>query len=148
MLVGEGYLYLAFFVQDTPSAWDGSTVRVVSENTSGEPVALVTFSRPYAHLFGPPNDEAFSGHPLASRGLRPYGAFEVHTSSWVRTLERMNSVHPLHRAEQFSGLRHFIFAFHDTTFECVAHDFSVSHHVGSVAAVLRDAFDAFREKEA
>src|SRR5947207_884678 len=72
MLVGEGYLYLAFFLQDTPAGWDGSTVRVVSSETVGEPVALVAFTHPYAHFLGPPNDEAFSGHPLASRGLRPY----------------------------------------------------------------------------
>jgi hypothetical protein len=44
-----------------------------------------------AHTFGPSNDEAFSGHPLAARGLTPYGAFKIENSSWVRHLERMNS---------------------------------------------------------
>jgi len=140
ILAGEDYLYLAFFLQDTPARWDGSTVRVVSEDTSGEAVCLVAFTNIYAHFFGPPNDEAFSGHPLASRGLRPYCVFEIQDSSWIRKLERMNSVHPYHRSERFAELRHFIFAFHDTTFECLAQDFSASVRDGSVAGVLADAF--------
>ena len=54
-------------------------------------------------MFGPPNDEAFDGHPLARRGLRPYGAFEVTHSSWIRQLEQMNSVHPHHSPPLFEG---------------------------------------------
>ena len=85
----------------------------------------VVFAGCYALLFGPPNDEAFDGHPLADRGLDSYGAFEVKHSSWVRTLERMNRVHPLHNPEGFSYLRHFVITFHDSMFECVAAGFSV-----------------------
>ncbi len=43
--------------------------------------AVISFRRHRAFTFGPPNDEAFSGHPLASRGLHPYGAFEMQHSS-------------------------------------------------------------------
>ena len=38
-------------------------------------VAMVQLSQCYATMFGPPNDEAFEGHPLAARGLRPYAAW-------------------------------------------------------------------------
>ena len=83
-------------------------------------------------MFGPPNDETFSGHPLADRGLHPYAVFEVRDSSWIRKLERMNSVHHRHNRERFlEGLRHFVFAFHDSTFECVAHGFEVEVFRGS-----------------
>lgn len=41
----------------------------------GEIMAVVRFVGCHAHMLGPPNDEAFEGHPLAGRGLRPYGAF-------------------------------------------------------------------------
>src|ERR1700693_5350815 len=68
-----------------------------AERTIEARVALAEFAKPDATVFGAPNDEAFAGHPLASRGLRPYGAFEVQQSSWIRALERMNSVHPRHR---------------------------------------------------
>jgi hypothetical protein len=137
LLAGESHVHLAYYLQNTPHGWDASTVRVLDESSGDEPCALVEFRNPYAHMFGPPNDEAFEGHPLASRGLNPYGAFEVSRSSWLRLLERMNSVHPYHKAEHFEAYKHFVFSFHDTTFECIAKGFEVSLHRGSVAAVLR-----------
>jgi hypothetical protein len=93
-----------------------------------ERIAVATFVRPYAHMFGPPNDEAFEGHPLAARGLEPYGCYRIESSSWIRRLERMNAVHPYHRAEEFARRTHYVFAFHDTTFECVADDVQVTLH--------------------
>jgi hypothetical protein len=133
----EHTVHIAYYIEDVPKGWDGSTLRVVDEYSSGESVALVNFKWPYAHMFGPPNDEAFDGHPLASRGLHPYGIFEVVHSSWIRGLERMNSVHPYHQRAQFAEYRHFVFAFHDSTFECVAHAFTVSVHAGSVVDVVQ-----------
>jgi hypothetical protein len=100
---------------------------------------LVEFERPYASMFGPPNDEAFSGHPLASRGLRPYGVFEVDHSSWLTTLERMNAVHPYHDSKSFQQLKHYIFTFHDSTFECIAKGFGFSEHRGDPWDVLAKA---------
>ena len=88
-------------------------------------MVVVRFRRPYAHMFGPPNDEAFEGHPLAARGLASYAVYEVRRSSWLRRLERMNAVHWNHRPERFlARLRHFVFAFHDATFECIAEGFT------------------------
>lgn len=112
--------FIAYLIAERDPNWDGTTCRVVGPQSDGEPVAIVRFTRRSTLMFGPPNDEAFAGHPLASRGLEPYGAFEVLNSSWIRTLERMNSVHPYHRAEAYDQLRHFVLTFHDSTFECVA----------------------------
>lgn len=136
ILAGEHHLHLAYYLENEPEGWNGSTVRIVDESSSDEPCALVEFKGTYAHMFGPPNDEAFDGHPLAARGLDPYGAFEVTRSSWLRRLERMNSVHPYHKPEHFSRYRHFIFSFHDTTFECIANSFEITLHRGSVLSVL------------
>lgn len=140
ILAGEHHLHLAYYLENSSPDWDGTTVRVVGEGTSGEPVGLVEFKHAYAHIFGPPNDEAFGGHPLASRGLEPYSVNEVLASSWIRRLERMNAVHPYHRPERFAHYRHFVFAFHDTTFECIAEAFRVTVHSGSVAEVLERVF--------
>jgi len=139
ILAREGSACLAYFLEKTPPGWDGSSVRILDTETADEPVALVAFTHLRAHLFGP-NDEVFSGHPLASRGLKPYRVFEIIESSWIRSIERMNSVHPYHRPELFAELRHFVFAFHDSTFECVSRSFSVAMHEGSVAGVLTEAF--------
>ena len=92
----------------------------------GAELVVLKFTRACAHSFGPPNDEALAGHPLALRGLRRYSTFEVIDSSWVRALERMNRVHPLHNEGRFRRLRHLVFTFHDNTFECIAEDVIVA----------------------
>jgi hypothetical protein len=109
----------------------------------GAELVVLKFTRACAHSFGLPNDEALAGHPLAKRGLRPYSIFEVIDSSWVRALERMNRVHPLHCADRFRRLRHLVFTFHDNTFECVAEDVIVASRQpngsGAVASFLHNA---------
>jgi hypothetical protein len=139
ILSAESFLHLAYFVQRDLEGWDG-IARIVGEESEGEECALVKFRQMRAHMFGPPNDEAFHGHPLADRGLKPYAIFEVKNSSWIRVLERMNRVHPCHKPEHFLRFRHFIFAFHDTTLECVAHGFDWTTHAGSVSRILRDSW--------
>ena len=129
-------MVLAYYVQETETGGDGTTARMVGPSGVGEPIAIVRFMLCYAHIFGPPNDEAFAGHPLASRGLHPYGAFEVSHSSWIRRLEKMNSVHPYHRPAAFLKRRHLVFAFHDTTFECVCDGFEVRSTNGSIESVV------------
>jgi hypothetical protein len=94
-------------------------------------VALVTFSYPEAHYLGPPHVDAVDRHPLHSRGVDIYGAFEVHDSSWIRELRQISG-------SRIEG-RHFILTFHDTTFECIARDFTVSMHRQHPAAVIRNA---------
>jgi len=93
------------------------------DSSTGEVMVTVTFDSALAHMFGWPNDEALSGHPLGRRGLSPYGAFQIDHSSWIRSLERRNSAHPHHRYEHFQLLRHYVLSFHDSTFECVAEGF-------------------------
>jgi hypothetical protein len=132
----EHTLLLAYIIERVDPEWDGTYVRLVGPNTSGESIALVRFNRYSACMFGPPNDEAFSGHPLASRGLSPYSAVEVRDSSWIRRLERVNAVHPMHSPELFEDCRHFIFAFHDSTFECVAKDFTVTIYESTMTSLL------------
>ena len=75
-----------------------------------------------AHYFGGPNDEALNEHPLYARGLRSYGIFEIENSSWIRTLEVRNRVHPHHDPQRFRHLKHFVFTFHDSLFEAILSD--------------------------
>lgn len=133
----EGQVLLAYIVSELDPNWDGTYVNVVSPASEDKPVAIVRFVRPYAHIFGPPNDEAFNGHPLSSRGLEPYSVCEVKQSSWLRSLERMNAVHPSHRPEHFSKYNHYVFAFHDSTFECIAEGFGFEMHRGSMRSAVK-----------
>ena len=111
--------------------------RVVSPAVLGR-VAVVRFERCHALLFGNPNDEAITAHPLHARGLEPYSGFRVADSSWIRALERSNQVHPNHASKSFEGLQHFIVVLHDSTFECVARRYQVEVRPGSVRTVAAD----------
>jgi hypothetical protein len=95
-------------------------------------------------MFGPPNDEAFHGHPLSKRGLHPYGAFRIEESSWIRNLERRNSVHRFHRPERYWKLQHLVFAFHDSTFECVCDGFDVRTTRGSIVGAIPEMLRLLR----
>jgi hypothetical protein len=135
IVADERTCLVGFYLEVRDPNWDGTSVRIIEAETTADPVAVVRFPLYCATMFGPPNDEAFDGHPLSSRGLHAYGAFEVHDSSWIYQLERMNSVHPYHRRDRYRELRHFILSFHDSTFECVAPRYEITRHVGPLDRV-------------
>jgi hypothetical protein len=120
----EQGVHVTYYLNDVDPSWDGKTVRVVSPESNTEPSIIVTFHRVTAHYFGMPNDEAMHGHPLSKLGLQAYSYFEVLNSSWRDELEQMNRVHPSHKKEHYSDVRHFIFTFHDTTLEVLARSYS------------------------
>lgn len=134
----EQKLFLCYFIQSIPEKWDGTTVRVVDADTADESVAVITFDRHHIYRSGPPNDEAIAGHPLFEKGLKPYSLFRVNRSSWIEELERMNSVHPHHDRKRFDSRSHFIFVFHDSTFECVADGMSFEVKTGSMKNIVKD----------
>lgn len=106
-----------------------------------ERVGHVRFERLSSSLFGAPNDETFEGHPLHGSGFEPYRAMRVVNSPWIAQLERMNSVHRFHDPVAYAAMKHFIFPFHDTTFECVARSFSTSTVDRHLAEAVKDAVD-------
>lgn len=134
VIADEGCVVLAYYIENGSRPLAGIP-RIAGPIDSDEPVAIVRFDRG-SHMFGPPNDEAFSGHPLSGRGLKPYGAFRIKDSSWIRKLERMNLVHAKRRPERYRKLQHLVFTFHDSTFECVCEGFDVRIGQGSIHDVL------------
>lgn len=144
VVADEHRLFVAYIVDEPDPNWDGRSVTVVTPESADETIALIQFVRYSAHFFGPPNDEAFAGHPLASRGLHPYGAFEVEQSSWLRLLERRNRVHPYHSAASFADLRHFVLAFHDSTFECIARGYEIHLQRSSISGVMQSMLGKLR----
>ncbi len=134
IIAKEGRVVLAYYMEST-EPFDGKTVRILDHKGSNEPIAIVRLEC-IAHMSGPPNDEAFRGHPLASRGLQPYRSFRIESSSWIRKLERMNRVHEHHKPERFHMLQHLVLAFHDSTFECICKGFDVRTEHGSTLDVI------------
>jgi hypothetical protein len=131
-LANEHRTVLAYLIQERMPIVEMSGERLAGKHDLRRKIALITFDLCLAQMWGPPNDEAFDGHPLAKRGLQVYAISCVENSSWIRQLERMNSVHPRHNPEVFWRKKHFIFAFHDSTFECVCGGFDVRITVGNV----------------
>jgi hypothetical protein len=71
---------------------------------------IVTFYPAFGQRFGPPGRAGLAAHPLAARGLKKDGVFEVKGSSWV--------------SASYGGKgKHYAFAFKDALFECVAEGF-------------------------
>ncbi len=138
VLADEQRLLLAYLAAERHADWSAPPASVGDSPAQGESVVLVEFEGHRAYMHGPPNDEALRGHPLAPRGLTQYGVFEVERSSWVRRLEQMNRVHPGHDPARYERLRHFIFTFHDSTFECVAEDLTASVRVAPLGAFISE----------
>ena len=99
--------------------------------------AVVEFRRCLIHRFGMPNDEALHGHRLFGRGLVAYRAHTVERSRWLDEVERINSVHPQHRPESFHDFVHYVLAFHDQTFECLAKDFVLHESLSTFSEALQ-----------
>ena len=137
LVQSESRTFLTFFLHDPDPAWDGTWVTVV--DPAGDQVrsiGVIEWLGCDGAVLGGLNDEAMHGHPLYSRGLGEYKAFEVQASQWVSELERANSVHPHHRPEEYAQLRHYLLGFHDSTFECIARAFASYSTRSSMSAVL------------
>jgi len=123
---------------DVPADWDGTTVRVVSPSDEAvSPLLQFTFSGCWSVRLGFPNDETLNGHPLWERGLGFYQAHIVHNSLWRAEVDAVNSVH-----SQYAGPNekiHYLFTFHDETFEALADSVDVVAFEGTLSSALLDA---------
>lgn len=144
LLSNEHRLSLIYYLQEDNPSFDGSTVKVVTPESQGL-CGIVTFEYYYAYKFGPPNDEAIEGHPLYKMGLEPYSTYSVSNSSWIKELKNMNSVHLHHDDKQFQKYKHYIWTFHDTTFECVAEQYSFEISHGSILTLAQENLKSFSE---
>ena len=115
LLQSQDRAFLAFFLNVLDSSNDAATIGIIG------------WGNCHGAILGSPNDEALAGHRLWEHGLREvgfYNAGEVVNSRWIRHMALVNSVHMYHNASRFSGLRHFVLGFHDSTFEVVCDGFA------------------------
>ena len=64
------------------------------------------------------------GYPLYGRDLCAHGIFEVHNSHWVRRMFEQNKV-SFPNTKPWN-VRHFVFSFHDSTFQCICQGIKAS----------------------
>lgn len=129
--------FLTFYVHTADPKWDGTYVNVVDPKSPNEvPLCLVTFKHCISAKLGHPNDEAQRGHPLKGRGLKGYSAQIVKNSPWLKEVAKTNSAHPSNRPEWWDSFNHYIFWFHDSTFECLAESYEVEVSSESMSSLL------------
>ena len=137
LLQNEHKVFLTFYIQDSDPDWDGTYVNVVDPGSDvNVNLALVEFKSCTSTKFGSPNDEVLDGHPLEGKGLDSYTAQVVQNSSWIKEIQAINSVHSCYDPESWSNLKHYIFWFHDSTFECLADSYSVEVHKTNMQVLL------------
>lgn len=139
-VVSDGSTAIVVCHLDVPDPdWDGSYVTVVSPADEDEaPFAVITFTGCAGIRFGAPNDEALSGHPLAST-LEYYQAHEVVNSAWLIEQMNINAVHPYHSETGWRELHHYFLVFHDETFEALARHVSTETVTGTLGGLLDQA---------
>jgi hypothetical protein len=137
LVVNDYRTFLIFLVREPDPTWDGTYVTIMDPAAGhAEPLALVEFKHCASAKLGGPNDEVFHGHPLSGKGLRGYSAQIVRNSRWIAELQAINSVHSQYDPDRWTKLNHYVFWFHDSTFECVAESFTVELHRTSFANLL------------
>ena len=146
LLCNDYRAFLTFYVREPDPNWDGTYVKVVDPaSTEAVSLCLVTFKNCASAKLGHPNDEAQHGHPLAGRGLRGYTAQIVKNSPWLKEVAKTNSVHPGDRPEMWTSLNHYVFWFHDSTFECLAKSYEVEVSSETMPELLRRVQDKILE---
>lgn len=140
LLQSEDRTFLAFYLPNPTPNWDGLSVRIVDATSSeAVPIGVIEWISCRGAILGEPNDEAFRGHRLWSRGLSAVGLYrasEVSNSRWIAEREEANRVHDFLQPETYARLRHFILGFHDSTFECLAEALRAWKISGSMPDVL------------
>ncbi|MEO1247808.1 MAG: hypothetical protein AAFX56_19180 [Pseudomonadota bacterium] len=126
LLCSDNQTFLTFYAGRSDPDWDGTYVNVVDP---GSPMpaslCLVSFKACASAKLGHPNDEVLSGHPLSGRGVDGYTAQIVKNSPWLAEVAKTNSAHRYDRPERWEALNHYVFWFHDSTFECLAESYDV-----------------------
>jgi hypothetical protein len=140
-------------LQDCPLQWDvGAPLPTLlqSDNQTflffllarnDEGAGVLEFDRCLSTTFGSPGDETFEGHLLHGSGFEPYRAMRVVNSPWIEQLAQIDSVHPRHDPDSYAEAHHFIFPFHDSTFECVARSFTASKVDDPLPQVVKGMID-------
>src|ERR1041384_5109236 len=119
LVMNDHRTFLIFSVSIRDPTWDGSHVVITDPAHEHEqPLALVEFRRCISARLGTPNDEVHAGHPLDGKGLESFTPQLVRHSRWLAELEKINSVHNCYRPETWAPRNHYVFWFHDSTFEC------------------------------
>jgi len=108
-----------------------------------DPFCAVLFPDAVFHRLGPPGDGDLEVHPLAAQGLAGYSVHEVVNSSLCAEIAAVE-VDATPDDAGVRARRHFVITFGESTFECVASDYTVIGVFGAGEIARREAFALVR----
>lgn len=100
-------------------------------------VGRVEFKQVWSTRFGEPDENAIMKHSLLGCGFDGFTPSEVINSNWIEEIKERASAHEAFDPDRFDG-RHFLFPFHDSTFECVASSFDAVEVEEDYRTTIRD----------
>jgi len=132
--------FLLFYISQETSETHGRSVNIRSTAVD-RGVAVIQFKWCVAFMWGPGEDKLHT-HRLWGKGLGHYAAFMVHNSRWSHALSRLSELneHQLVRRD-WGVFNHYIFTFHDGSFEIVAQDLKISNFDLSMDEIIRRILD-------
>lgn len=137
LLVNDHRSFLLFRLANVPTDRDEITPRVAVPRLADQ-LAVVEFERCVSAKLGSPNDEVNHGHPLNGKGFEGYRALRIEHSPWLAELRAINAVHECFNPGHWDGMTHYVFGFHDSTFECVAKSYKYEITQAALPEVLAD----------
>jgi hypothetical protein len=100
----------------------------ISNDSTGQ-IAVVTFKYCFLYKFGYPNDEGLPEHSLYESGVQYYQLHRIRNSSWIAELASKSTL-------TWSEDCHYIFTFHDSTFECIGRGIKFEVRPGTMRQVV------------
>ena len=88
-------------------------------------VGRVEFHDVWSAKLGEPDENGILGHPLVGSGLEFDCPCEISSSQWIAEIADTFSFSHSNVEPMEHEMRHLIFPFHDSTFECVARSYTV-----------------------
>ena len=126
LISDDNNLRLIFYAAENP---DLPTEDQIFPN---EPIVELIFKRCSYHSFSPPNDGAISGHPYADLGLYSHNFYELTESDLIAKLKTYNRHHTYDNPNVWDKYHHYLLAFKEQLFECIAYDFEVRKSIGNI----------------
>ena len=96
----------------------GSHAAVLTFGFTAE-TTQVMFRHPAGVRYSDVNDEVIEAHPLAGRGLKPYGTFIVVNSRWLEELRACHSVHRQYDEARWMASQHYMLCLKDCLYEVI-----------------------------
>lgn len=81
-------------------------------------------------------NETLDGHPLFRSGLEYYSAHVAENSPWIEEQKSIDSVRRRYREEHWARYVHYLLAFHDEIYECIATGFKTEETNESLTAAV------------